>query len=159
MKYMQSVIKILLKFCVLCILHLTCVLYLEAKLQHSYKSFGDFWELKQSLHGPSLNLRACQRRQRIQKSRPWSETGSAALISFGESSLPPAVHLQKCTTLCALGVCPPFWLACWFGPSCSTWRSWPMSTSAMEKNSTVWTSWSTWRVSVVVGTQPTFQTC
>lgn len=51
------------------------------------------------------------------------------------------------------------WLACWFGLSCSTWRSWPLSTSATARSSTVWASWSTWRVSMAGGqrggTQPT----
>lgn len=55
--------------------------------------------------------------------------------------------------------CLLFWLACWFGPCCSTWRLWPMSTSAMERSSTVWTSWSTWHVSIIVGTQTTLCTC
>lgn len=46
---------------------------------------------------------------------------------------------------------PAPWLACWVGLSNSTWRLWPTSTWATRRSSTVWTSWSTWRVSTVVG--------
>lgn len=65
---------------------------------------------------------------------------SATYRSFSE------VH-NLVTYLCAFLSCPS--LAYWFGPSCSTWRLWPMSTSAMAKSSTVWTSWSTWHVSTM----------
>lgn len=73
--------------------------------------------------------------------------------------MPSRAHFQKCTS-CPLSA-PVLLLifpsdSCWFGPYCSTWRLWPMSTSATERSGTVWTSWSTWRVSVVVGTRQLF---
>lgn len=147
-------------------MYFVCILYLEAKLHYnhivSYKSSGDFWELW-SLPDPSLKLRACRRRQNPGAQTPFciQWLGPEHWGLFGESVVPSTAHCQKCTVLPL--VCSRVFgvfslLTCWFAPSCSTWRLWPMSTLATVRSSTVWTSWSTWRVSAVVGTQPTFPT-
>lgn len=54
------------------------------------------------------------------------------------------LHSVSCVLLV-----PAFWPACWVGLSNSTWRSWPTNTWATQRSNTVWTSWSTWHVSMV----------
>lgn len=95
------------------------------------------WVLRKN--GETLNPVSC----------PWVQQAQEYCTVVGYTLVPSWAHLEPCTLVCCLLLVSVFWLTCWVHLSNSTWRLWPTSTSAMQRSSTVWTSWSTWQVSIV----------